>query len=89
MVKNRIKNVTVDFWFVIKVLLFIFLILFMLFPISSVFYKSLFSNKVEGLTLYNFTRFFTKKYYFTALINSLRSAIVPTILSVVAGASHA
>ena len=85
MVKNRIKNVTVDFWFVVKVLLFIFLILFMLFPISSVFYKSLFSNKVEGLTLYNFTRFFTKKYYFTALINSLRSAIVPTILSVVIG----
>ena len=45
--------------------------LFIVYPFYTILTKSIFSDKVEGVTLYNFTRFFTKKYYYEPLIRSI------------------
>ena len=45
--------------------------LFIVYPFYTILTKSVFSSKVEGLTLYNFVRFFTKPYYYQTLIRSL------------------
>ncbi len=74
-----------DIWFWVKLMVFVIFLLFLIWPFSSMITNAFASTKVEGFTLYNFTRFFTKKYYSGALWNSLGVSIVPTILSVLLG----
>lgn len=40
-------------------------------PFYTIITKSVFSSKVEGVTLYNFKRFFTKPYYYQTLLRSM------------------
>ena len=70
-----------DFWFWVKVLIFAVFLLFLVYPFSTLVINSFFSSKAEGATLYNFHRFFSKKYYYQALGNSLKVSLVPTITS--------
>ena len=60
-----------DFWFFVKLFVVLTMCLFIVYPFYTILTKSVFSNKVEGLTLYNFVRFFTKPYYYQTLIRSL------------------
>ena len=45
--------------------------LFIVYPFYTIITKSVFSSKVEGITLYNFKRFFTKPYYYQTLLRSM------------------
>ncbi len=74
-----------DFWFWVKLLIFTVFLLFLIYPFSTLMINAFRSAKAEGLTLYNFQRFFTKKYYYQALGNSLKVSLVPTITSVIIG----
>ena len=69
--KERFGKVKLDFWFFTKLLVILGMCLFIVYPFYTILTKSVFSNKVEGLTLYNFVRFFTKPYYYQTLIRSL------------------
>ena len=60
-----------DFWFFAKIIVIAAMCLFIVYPFYTILTKSVFSNKVEGLTLYNFIRFFTKPYYYQTLIRSM------------------
>ena len=60
-----------DFWFFAKIIVIAAMCLFIIYPFYTILTKSVFSNKVEGLTLYNFIRFFTKPYYYQTLIRSM------------------
>ena len=60
-----------DFWTFVKFLVIASMCLFIVYPFYTILTKSIFSDKVEGATLYNFTRFFTKKYYYEPLIRSI------------------
>ena len=60
-----------DFWFFAKIIVIAVMCLFIVYPFYTILTKSVFSNKVEGLTLYNFIRFFTKPYYYQTLIRSM------------------
>ena len=60
-----------DFWFFVKFAVIASMCLFIVYPFYTILTKSIFSDKVEGVTLYNFTRFFTKKYYYEPLIRSI------------------
>jgi len=70
-VKERLGKVKLDFWFFTKFFVIASMCLFIVYPFYTILTKSVFSNKVEGLTLYNFVRFFTKPYYYQTLIRSL------------------
>ena len=69
--KERLGKVKLDFWFFTKFFVIASMCLFIVNPFYTILTKSVFSNKVEGLTLYNFVRFFTKPYYYQTLIRSL------------------
>ena len=74
-----------DFWFWVKLLIFVVFLLFLVFPFYTLVVNSFFSSKADGMTLYNFQRFFQKKYYYQALGNSLKISLIPTLLSVIIG----
>lgn len=65
------RKIKLDFWFFVKASVILALCLFIVYPFYTILTKSIFSNKVEGVTLYNFQRFFTKKYYYRTLLRSL------------------
>ena len=69
--KERLGKVKLDFWFFTKLFVILSMCLFIVYPFYTILTKSVFSNKVEGLTLYNFVRFFSKPYYYQTLIRSL------------------
>ena len=74
-----------DFWFFVKLVVILALMLFIVYPFYTIITKSVFSNKVEGLTLYNFVRFFTKPYYYTALIRSILVCVFTVLFSALVG----
>lgn len=74
-----------DFWFWVKILIFVVFLLFLVYPFYTLVINSFFSTKAEGVTLYNFQRFFQKKYYYQALGNSLKISLIPTLLSILIG----
>ena len=74
-----------DFWFFVKLVVILALGMFIVYPFYNIITKSVFSNKVEGLTLYNFVRFFTKPYYYTALIRSILVCVFTVLFSTLVG----
>ena len=64
-------KVKMDFWFFTKIIVIAALCLFIIYPFYTILTKSIFSSKVDGVTLYNFQRFFSKPYYYKSLLRSL------------------
>ncbi len=74
-----------DFWFFTKLVVVLTLCMFIVYPFYTILTKSVFSNKVEGLTLYNFIRFFTKPYYYLTLLRSLLVCFFTVLFATVIG----
>ena len=74
-----------DFWFITKLFVILAMCLFIVYPFYTILTKSVFSNKEEGLTLYNFIRFFSKPYYYQTLIRSIVVCSVTVITATVIG----
>lgn len=79
------KKVKLDFWFFVKVIVIVALCLFIVYPFYKILTKSVFSSKVEGVTLYNFQRFFTKPYYYRTLIRSMVVCSMTMVFAAVVG----
>ena len=78
-------KVKLDFWFFTKFFVIASMCLFIVYPFYTILTKSVFSNKVEGLTLYNFVRFFSKPYYYQTLIRSLVVCGITVLTTTVIG----
>ena len=74
-----------DFWFFTKLFVILAMCLFIVYPFYTIITKSLFSNKVEGLTLYNFIRFFSKPYYYRALLRSIFVCVATVLFTTLVG----
>ncbi len=74
-----------DFWFWVKVAVVAFMLLFLIYPFCTLITKSFFSSKTGLLSLDNYIRFFTKKYYYSALFRSLFVSSVSTITTLIVG----
>ena len=74
-----------DFWFFVKLFVVLTMCLFIVYPFYTILTKSVFSSKVEGMTLYNFQRFFSKKYYYRTLLRSLVICSFTTVFSCIIG----
>ncbi len=74
-----------DCWFWVKLIVFIIFALFLVWPFSSMITNAFETGNVSGFTLDNFRKFFEKKYYYSALWNSIIISIVPTLFSVIIG----
>ena len=62
----------------------IFLI-FVVYPLVLIMYKSVVNPADNSFTLANFTRFFTRKYYTNTLLNSFKVTVVSTLISATLG----
>lgn len=78
----------IEFWTVIKILIFMFVLVTILYPVSTVVIRSI-TDSNGNITLGNFTKFFTIPYYRNVLFNSLKVSFITTALSVVIGVSLA
>ena len=79
------RKIKLDFWFFVKAGVILALCLFIVYPFYTILTKSVFSSKVEGVTLYNFQRFFTKKYYYRTLLRSLVICSFTTLFACIIG----
>lgn len=79
------RRVKLDFWFFTKVIVIAALCLFIVYPFYTILTKSVFSSKVEGMTLYNFERFFTKPYYYRSLLRSMMVCSMTMVFSAIIG----
>ncbi len=74
-----------DFWFFVRFMVIASMCLFIVYPFYTIITKSIFSDKVEGVTLYNFIRFFTKEYYYQPLIRSIVVCSTTVLTSLLIG----
>ena len=74
-----------DFWFWIKAIVIVFMLMFLIYPFITLITRSFFSAKESGFTLENYTRFFTKEYYYAALGRSLQVSSIATITTLLVG----
>ena len=74
-----------DFWTIVKIITFLVLALFLIYPFSSLIYRSFFAPKVAGFTLQNYKDFFTLPYYFNTLKNSLFVSLITTLTTMLIG----
>ena len=82
MVTSRKK---LDFWFWVKLLVIGFMLVFLIYPFCTLITRSFFSAKTEQFSLENYIRFFTKKYYYSALGRSLFVSCVTTCTALLVG----
>lgn len=75
----------IDGWFYIGVLFTALFLVFVVYPMLLVLYKSVVLPETGGLTLGNFTKFFTRKYYWSTLINSVKVTTCSTLIAVLIG----
>lgn len=74
----------VDFWFLTKICIFLFVCVTILYPISTVVIRSI-TNSDGQVTIENFVKFFTKQYYIDVTMNTLFVASVTTVFSIIIG----
>jgi len=74
-----------DFWFFVKLAVILSMCFFIVYPFYTIITKSVFSTKVEGITLYNFIRFFSKPYYYKSLLRSLYVCAMTVLTTTIVG----
>ena len=83
----RRKNAAI--WNVFTLIILAIFLLFVVYPLVLILYKSVINPADGALTFENFTRFFTRKYYTNTLKNSFKVTIVATLISAALGLSMA
>lgn len=86
------KGLRWDFWKLVTVSIIFLLILFMIYPLLNLFlsgFKE--TTRVEGVdvsvwTFANYTKFFSRKYYIDALLNSFKLTVCVTAVAIFLGA---
>ena len=74
-----------DIWGLITLMIMALYLVFLIFPLGMVLYQAVIDKTSNTLTLAYFTKFFSKPYYFSTLMNSFKVGIATTILSVLIG----
>ena len=72
-------------WLGLGIILLAFFIVFVVYPLVLILYKSIVSADGSGLTLDYFAKFFGKKYYWSTLWNSVQVTVCSTLIAVAIG----
>ena len=73
-----------EVWTVISIVFFLLFLLILVYPMFGILKQSLY-DKDGALTLTNFAKFFSKKYYTNTIINSFKVTIAVTLVSLLIG----
>ena len=79
------KRLKIDFWTYITLIIAVIFALFLVYTLFSLFISSFKDPETGAWTLDNFLRFFSRKYYYQALVNSFSVTICVTILAIIIG----
>ena len=79
----RRKNSAI--WNVFTLIILAVFLIFVVYPLILILYKSIINPADSSITFENFTRFFTRKYYTNTLLNSFKVTIVATLISAALG----
>ena len=74
-----------NLWMGIALLILCFFIIFVVYPLILILYKSVIDPESSKLTLDYFTKFFARKYYWSTLVNSFYVTVCSTIIASVIG----
>ncbi len=83
------KLLTWDFWTFVTIASVAVFGLFLMYPLFSLFISSFLDPATGVFTLENFSKFFSRKYYYQSLINSMWVTTCVTILSITIGTALA
>jgi iron(III) transport system permease protein len=85
---NRMRKIflKIDFWTIVTALSIILFLMFLVYPLFSLFTSSFKSGETGQFSFANYIQFFTKKYYYTTLFNSLKITVLVTMLTILVGA---
>lgn len=78
-----------DFWFWTTLAIAALFVVFLVYPLFSLFASSFVDAETGGFTLTHYAAFFRKKYYYRALFNSMSVTLCVTVLAVLIGAPMA
>ncbi|MCM3270242.1 ABC transporter permease [Paenibacillus elgii] len=73
-----------DFWTWVTVIVYVFLLAFILYPLVSLFWNSFFNDKGD-FSLENYGNFLKLKYYYGSLWNSLKVSALATVFAILVG----
>lgn len=79
------KGIRFDFWNFVGILSVLFFGLFLIIPIGRMASYAFQSTSVDGVTLDNFVKFFSRPYYRTALFNSVSVVMCSTLVVILVG----
>lgn len=82
---KRLNKIEFDFWTIVTLVCFGIFTLFLLYPLLNLFVSGFQDIDTGRFTMANFTKFFSKKYYYQALFNSLIITVSVTILAILVG----
>ena len=85
----KIKSSPRDFWFWTTLAIAALFVVFLVYPLFSLFASSFVDAESGSLTLAHYAAFFRKKYYYRALFNSMSVTLCVTVLAVLIGAPMA
>ncbi|MDF2821941.1 MAG: ABC-type transporter, integral rane subunit [Clostridiales bacterium] len=80
------KKFKFDFWSGVTLAIMAVFIIFLIYPLLSLVVQAFKDPGSESFTLANFSKFFSKKYYYTTMINSFKVTICVTVLAILIGA---
>lgn len=78
-------KITWDFWTIITAGILLLFALFLIYPLLSLFLSGFKDTETQVWSLANYLRFFSRKYYTSALLNSFKLTICVTIVAVLLG----
>ena len=81
---NR-KRIRFDFWNFVTLFSLVFFGMFLVIPVGKMILYAFQGKGVEGFTLANFIKFFSRRYYVSALTNSIKVVLSATFLIVLFG----
>lgn len=74
-----------DFWTIVTIGIVAVFALFLIYPLISLLTDGFRMEESSAFSLQNFTRFFTKKFYYRSLLNSLKLTVCVTLCSLAIG----
>ena len=85
----RLSSSPRDFWFWTTLCIAALFLVFLVYPLFSLFASSFVDPETGGFTLAHYAQFFKKRYYYRALLNSMSVTACVTVLAVLIGAPMA
>ena len=79
------KKIRWDFWTIVTVVIIAMFALFLLYPLISLFLSGFKDTETGVWTIDNYARFFSKKYYKSALLNSFKLTFSVTVVAIILG----